>query len=154
MKRAAAAGFGVPLVQIYSDIGNVAPDGPHGFGVVFEFTGRCQRWLQERTACVRASEHIYVAPAVSRLGKFSRTDPQNLQHRVCERCSWPCIGKNMPTVASQSPCSHSDHQCSVLICCGSFQQIFKSAGTSVEASAYPGSCFSLMQKIVFVTRFL
>lgn len=60
MKRAAAAGFGVPLVQIYSDIGNVVPDGPHGFGVVFEVTGRCQRWLQERTMCVRAGEHICV----------------------------------------------------------------------------------------------
>lgn len=83
MKRAAAAGFGIPLLQIYSDIGNVVPDGPHGFGVAFELTGRCHRWLRERTMCVRASEYLNVVPAVSPQGKFPRAHPQNLQHRVC-----------------------------------------------------------------------
>lgn len=83
MKSAAAAGFGIPLVQIYPDIGNVVPDGPHGFEVAFEFTGRCRRRLQVQTLCVRASERLYVRPAVSRQGKFTRTDPQNLQPRVC-----------------------------------------------------------------------
>lgn len=32
-ERAAAAGFGIPLVQIYSDIGNVVPNSLHDFGV-------------------------------------------------------------------------------------------------------------------------
>lgn len=32
-ERAPAAGFGIPLVHIYSDIGNVVPNSPHDFGV-------------------------------------------------------------------------------------------------------------------------
>lgn len=51
MKRAAAAGFGILLVQIYSDIGKVVPNSPRDFGsgdvfelrVAFQFSHRSKQ---------------------------------------------------------------------------------------------------------------